>query len=116
MLKKRTQKPVMGIFEASVWVGRMVLGGSQLLGPTQTEDGEEATQREEGDGEEKKKKGGKKGEGEERGDHMEEKKQVFGIVSTGDAWKGILGDAIRGEDMLGREGAGRWFGGVETCG
>lgn len=39
----------------------------------------------------------------------------FGIVSTGDVWKGILEDAVR-EDVLGRERAGCWFKGVETCG
>lgn len=40
----------------------------------------------------------------------------FGIVSTGDVWKRILEDAVGGEEMLGRERAGRWFAGVQTCG
>lgn len=42
-------------------------------------------------------------------------KQRFGIVSTGHVWKGTLGAAVR-EDVLGRERAGVWFKGVETCG
>lgn len=51
----------------------------------------------------------------EKGKKEEGQKQVFGIVSTGDAWKGILEDAVRGDILLGggREGL---FGGVETCG
>lgn len=40
---------------------------------------------------------------------------LFGIVSTGDVWKGILGDAVK-EDLIGRERAGGCFAGVETCG
>lgn len=40
---------------------------------------------------------------------------MFGIVSTGDAWKGILGDAVR-EEIVGRDRAGEVFKGVETCG
>jgi len=39
----------------------------------------------------------------------------FGIVSTGEGWKRVLEGAVRGE-VLGREGAERWFGGVECCG
>lgn len=41
--------------------------------------------------------------------------QIFGIVSTGDIWKQILGDAIR-EDLLGVEKMRGVFAGVETLG
>ena len=41
--------------------------------------------------------------------------EQFGIVSTGDVWKAVLGDAVR-DVVLGREVAGRCFSGVETCG
>lgn len=36
-------------------------------------------------------------------------------MSTGDVWRGILGDAVR-DDILGKERAGGCFAGVETCG
>ena len=36
-------------------------------------------------------------------------------MSTGDIWKEVLGDAVRG-DVLGREKAESVFRGVETCG
>ena len=54
-------------------------------------------------------------EEEEEEDRRGEQRR-FGIVSTGDVWKRILGDAVRGEDLLGGERAGRWFAGVQTCG
>jgi Asp/Glu/hydantoin racemase len=41
--------------------------------------------------------------------------QEFGIVSTGDVWKQILGDEIR-QRMLGPQKAAQVFAGVETCG
>lgn len=41
--------------------------------------------------------------------------EKFGIISTGDVWKGILEEAVR-RDVLGVERAERVFGGVETCG
>ena len=69
MLKKRTTKPVLGIFEASISTALNLLGEGQ----------------------------------------------TFGIVSTGEVWKQILGQAIR-EDLLGLEKAGRVFAGVETLG
>lgn len=79
-----------------------------LLGMYEKKEGEEGEGEKEGEEE-------KKGEGEGEDEEKEKRNQVFGIVSTGDAWRGILGDAIR-RDILGREGAERWFGGVETCG
>ncbi|KAL6715476.1 Protein dcg1 [Lecanora helva] len=45
----------------------------------------------------------------------EEEEEVFGIVSTGDIWKEVLGSAVR-EDILGDDKAKRVFGGVECCG
>lgn len=41
--------------------------------------------------------------------------QAFGIVSTGEVWKQILGDAIH-HDLLGSEKASRVFVDVETLG
>ena len=38
----------------------------------------------------------------------------FGIISTGDVWKGIFEDAVRG-DVLGREKSGRVGVGVLGC-
>ncbi len=99
-LKALTAKPVLGIFDASVYAAVMLLSSREEEEETEEEEGEK------GKGEEEKEE--KEGEG-------KKKKKTFGIVSTGDAWKGILGDAVR-EDILGRERAGVWFAGVETCG
>ncbi len=100
-LRALTAKPVVGIFDASVYAAVM------LLPLPREEEGEEKDKGEEEKGEE-----GEKGE---KKKEEKKKKKTFGIVSTGDAWKGILGDAVR-EEILGRERAGVWFGGVETCG
>lgn len=102
MLKRRTDKPVVGIFEASVWVGGMLVGGGVGRGEGEGKEGERERKGEE--------EGKKMGKGKE-----EEERQVFGIVSTGDVWKGILEDAIRGDILLGKGREGL-FGGVETCG
>ena len=47
--------------------------------------------------------------------HLLGEDQIFGIVSTGEVWKQILGDAMR-EDLLGVEKMRRVFAGVETLG
>ena len=44
-----------------------------------------------------------------------DERQAFAIISTGDAWKQILGDAVR-NDLLGVDKARRVFAGVETLG
>lgn len=41
--------------------------------------------------------------------------EKFGIISTGDVWKGVLEEAVR-RDVLGVERAGKVFVGVETVG
>ena len=55
------------------------------------------------------------GEGEEGGDEAGKGGEKFGIISTGDIWKEVLSQAVRGE-VLGAEKVGRVFAGVETCG
>ena len=101
LLKRHTAAPVVGIFEASVYAA------VQLLRSNDDDDDDEC---EEGQQKQKKKKKKKKG-GNDNG-----RGKYFGIVSTGDVWRGVLGDAVRGEGLLGRERAGACFKGVETCG
>ena len=106
LLKQHTAAPVVGIFEASVYTSVQLLRSNSH----DEDEGEQEQQKQEQQKQEQQQqqKGEKKGKS-SRG-------KYFGIVSTGDAWRGILGDAVRGEELLGRERAGACFKGVEACG
>lgn len=113
MGKDGMRKPVLGIFEASVWVGVMLVGGMGM-----------------GMGMGKNDMGGNEGDQGEIG----KKKGKWGIISTGEGWKGVLGRAVRGMMGVGVErdatgvgsddadasGKEEWqagsFAGVECCG
>jgi len=88
-VKALTTKPVIGIFEASIAAAVQLLQSSKHSNIDSDLDPRDISK--------------------------EVESERFGIISTGDIWKSVLGDAVR-DDVLGPERAEMLFAGVETCG